>query len=95
MKNEIYIGNLPYSITPGTLAQFLESLGVWVSGEDLRIPRMKDGPHAGSSRGFAFAALENEKQVIRAVGASGTVLAGREIIIKRAVFGAPKRKDLI
>jgi len=89
MSNEvnmnIYVGNLPYSITEEDLKQAFEAFGKVTS-----VNIIKD-KYSGRSRGFAFVEMPAESEAQSAIdGLNGKELKGRELNISKA---RPRQKD--
>jgi len=76
---KIYVGNLPYSITEGSLqAVFAEHGDV----EEVTIPADRN---TGRSRGFGFVTMPNDDQAKAAIEAlNGMDLDGRAIRVSEA-----------
>jgi RNA recognition motif-containing protein len=75
----IYVGNLPYSITDGELRETFTQLG------EVSLVNLITDRYTGESKGFAFVEMENNSQADAAIkGLNGTNLKGRNITVNQA-----------
>lgn len=75
MQNQLFIGNLSFRADETDLGELLAAEGFEVVQVHIVADRM-----SGASRGFAFATLKTEEDVIKAVEKlSGKILYGRAI----------------
>ena len=76
---ELYVGNLPQTITSQRLRELFEQYGS-VSSVDI----MKDR-RTGESRGFGFVVMDDPRSANRAIaGISRTAIAGHALRVERA-----------
>ena len=75
----IYIGNLPYTITEDALKQAFEEFGE-VSSVKIIIDRI-----TGKSKGFGFVDMPNDAEAEQAIaGINGKEFDGRTVIVNQA-----------
>ena len=75
----IYIGQLPYSVTKEELREMFEQYGE-VSSLNLIIDK-----YSGQSKGFGFVEMPNNAEADKAIkGLNKTMLKGREIKVNQA-----------
>jgi RNA recognition motif-containing protein len=75
----IYVGNLPYSVTDGDLRETFSRFGE-VSQVNLITDKF-----TGESKGFAFVDMTNNSQADAAIkGLNGTDMKGRNITVNQA-----------
>jgi RNA recognition motif-containing protein len=75
----IYVGNLPYSITDGELRETFTQFG------EVSLVNLITDRYTGESKGFAFVEMENNSQADAAIkGLNGTNLKGRNITVNQA-----------
>lgn len=85
MTKKLYVGNLSYSVTRGTLEELFSSVGE-VTSVDLITDRM-----TGRSRGFAFVEMADSTAAQQAIEQlNGRVLNERAIKVAEA---RPRRED--
>jgi RNA recognition motif-containing protein len=79
MGTRLYVGNLPFSVTPEALRQAFSS-----SGEVTDVHIVSDR-QTGQSRGFAFVTMGNVQEAAAAMGAmNGATLDGRALRVNEA-----------
>lgn len=79
MKNKLYVGNLPYSMTNDSLKQMFAEFGEIVDA------RIITDRHSGRSKGFGFVEFANEADAQKAIDAKhGTDVEGRNIVVNVA-----------
>lgn len=81
-QSQIYVGNLPYRLREQELRSQFEKYG------DVRQIRIVKNRATGRSKGFAFVTYKNSNQAQQALGAHGTQLQGRSLVVRIA-----KKKD--
>ena len=75
----IYVGNLPYSITDSELREAFSSFG-----EVARVNLITD-KFSGESKGFGFVEMDNNSEGDAAIkGLNGTDMKGRNITVNQA-----------
>jgi RNA recognition motif-containing protein len=75
----IYVGNLPYSVTDGDLRETFSRFG-----EVAQVNLITD-KFTGESKGFAFVDMTNNSQADAAIkGLNGTDMKGRNITVNQA-----------
>jgi RNA recognition motif-containing protein len=75
----IYVGNLPYSVTDGDLRETFSRFG-----EVAQVNLITD-KFTGESKGFAFVDMSNNSQADAAIkGLNGTDMKGRNITVNQA-----------
>ena len=75
----IYVGNLPYSVTDADLRQTFSRFG-----EVSQVNLISD-KFSGESKGFGFVEMENNSQADTAIKAlNGTDMKGRNITVNQA-----------
>jgi RNA recognition motif-containing protein len=76
MAKELFVGNLTYSVTEGTLQQMLEPHGTVQSAQ---IITDRD---TGRSKGFGFVKMNNDSEARAAIAAlNGTEVDGRTLTV--------------
>jgi RNA recognition motif-containing protein len=75
MSIKIFLGNLNFELSERELTDYLTPYGL-----DGEVTIVRD-PHSGRSRGFAYAAVHDEKAILDLDGAP---LNGRRLHVKRA-----------
>jgi RNA recognition motif-containing protein len=81
----IYVGNLPYSITEDSLRSLFEQFGE-VSSTKVVVDQM-----TGRSKGFAFVDMPDESEGDAAIEKlNGHELEGRTIVVNKAKPRAPR-----
>jgi RNA recognition motif-containing protein len=84
----IYIGQLPYSVTKEELREMFEQYGE-VSSLNLIIDK-----YSGQSKGFGFVEMPNNAEADKAIkGLNKTMLKGREIKVNQAEERRNKKKS--
>lgn len=92
MASKLYVGNLPHSVTDGTLNSFVTDAGFKVASAIVVMDKM-----SGQSRGFGFVELAEGEDMQRAIGSlNGADLGGRPLTVnearpQRTGFSGPKR----
>lgn len=80
----IYIGNLSYDVSDGTLNELFASHGNVVSAKVIT------DQESGRSRGFGFVEMSSDSEAQGAIEAlNGTEFSGRQIVVSEA---RPKRQ---
>lgn len=80
MATNLFVGSLPFSITEDTLQQLFSQYG---QVQSVKIIKDK---YTGSSRGFGFVEMSNEKETQEAIAKlNGHNLEGRNIVVKEAL----------
>jgi len=75
----IYVGNLPYSVTDGDLRETFSNFG------DVAQVNLITDKFTGESKGFAFVDMTNNSQADAAIkGLNGTDMKGRNITVNQA-----------
>lgn len=81
MTKTIYVGNLPWSMTPVDLEEKFASR----TGVEVKNCRIITDRETGRSRGFGFVEVESEEELAKVIETmNGTDLGGREIIVNEA-----------
>jgi RNA recognition motif-containing protein len=76
MAKELFVGNLTYSVTEGTLRQMFEPHGTVQSAQIIT-----DGD-TGRSKGFGFVKMNNDSEAREAIAAlNGTEVDGRTLTV--------------
>lgn len=79
MKNKLYVGNLPYSMTSDSLKQMFSEFGEIVDA------RIITDRQSGRSKGFGFVEFANEADAQKAIDAKhGNDVEGRNIVVNVA-----------
>jgi RNA recognition motif-containing protein len=82
----IFVGNLPYSLTDEELKEAFDPFGAVDSA------RVITDPYSGRSRGFGFVEMTDEREGEAAVqGLNGKELKGRPLTVDRARPKEPRR----
>ncbi len=85
MNNNLYVGNLPYSLEKEDLQRFFEEVGPVNSAHIIK------DKTSGRSKGFGFVEMSSEEDARKARELfNGKELGGRNIIINEA---QPKKKE--
>jgi RNA recognition motif-containing protein len=75
----IYVGNLPYSVTDSDLRETFSRFG------DVSQVSLVTDRFSGESKGFGFVEMDNNSQADAAIkGLNGTDLKGRNITVNQA-----------
>ena len=75
----IYVGNLPYTVTSGDLEELFAEYGQVVSANVIT------DKHSGKSKGFGFVELDSEESGNKAIDElNGKEMDDREIIVNQA-----------
>jgi RNA recognition motif-containing protein len=75
----IYVGNLPYSVTDADLRETFTQYG------DVSNVQLISDKFTGESKGFGFVEMDNNSQADAAIKAlNGTALKGRNITVNQA-----------
>jgi RNA recognition motif-containing protein len=75
----IYVGNLPYSITDADLRDAFAQFG------DVSTVQLISDKFTGESKGFGFVEMTNNSQADAAIkGLNGTAMKGRNITVNQA-----------
>ena len=86
----IFVGNLPYSLTDEELKEAFDPFGTVDSA------RVITDPYSGRSRGFGFVEMTDEREGEAAVeGLNGKELKGRPLTVDRARPKEPRRPPLV
>ncbi len=87
--SKIYVGNLPFSATEGTLENFISEFGFAV--DEVHIIR---DMHSGRSKGFGFVTLSESVDGDEAISTlDGKSLDGRTLRVDRAREKRPGRNQ--
>jgi RNA recognition motif-containing protein len=79
MGNRLYVGNLPFSVTPDALRAAFASSGTVT---DVHIVNDRE---TGQSRGFGFVTMGDANEAAAAIGAmNGAMLDGRALRVNEA-----------
>ncbi|MCX5750434.1 MAG: RNA-binding protein [Candidatus Saganbacteria bacterium] len=82
MAKSLYVGNLPWSVTPEEL---LEKFGEFGKVSDARILKEKE---TGRAKGFGFVEMSDDAEAVRAIDAmNGFNWGGRNIVVNEARTG--------
>lgn len=80
MAKNLFVGNLPYSVTDDALGQLFAQFG-----QVQTVNVIKDR-YTGSSRGFAFVEMTTEEEAQKAIEKlNGYNLEGRAMVVKEAL----------
>lgn len=80
MATKLYVGNLPHSVTTGTLNEFVTKAGFQVASAVVVTDKM-----SGQSRGFGFVELVNNAEMQQAIGSlNGRDFDGRALTVNEA-----------
>jgi cold-inducible RNA-binding protein len=80
MASKLYVGNLPFSATDGSLSDFVTNAGFSVASAIVIRDKM-----TGDPRGFGFVELADGEDVQRAIGVlNGQKLEGRTLTVNEA-----------
>lgn len=83
----IYIGNLPYSVTEDVLRAMFSEFG------DLETVKVITDRNTGQSKGFGFIDMPSNSEADKAIKAlNGKAVDGRNIKVKPADSGGKKNK---
>ena len=75
----IYVGNLPYSVTDADLREVFSRFG------EVSSVHLISDKYSGESKGFGFVEMDNNSQADTAIKAlNGTDLKGRNITVNQA-----------
>ena len=79
MGNKLYVGNLPYSVRDGDLAQAFGQFGNVTSA---KVMMERD---TGRSKGFGFVEMGSDAEAQSAIqGMNGQALGGRNLVVNEA-----------
>lgn len=78
MKNKLYVGNLPYSVTRDDLTDFFSQYGTVTS------TNVVEDRETGRSKGFAFVEFETEQSAEAALAANDVEMGGRKMRVNLA-----------
>lgn len=79
MKNNLFIGSLPYDVTDAQLEKHFQKAGK-VSSAKVIVDRA-----TGQGKGFGFVEMSTEEEAKKAIQElNGTTLSGRAIVVKEA-----------
>lgn len=79
MGNKLYVGNLPYSVRDGDLAQAFSAFGAVTSA---KVMMERD---TGRSKGFGFVEMGSDEEAQAAIeGMNGQSLGGRNVVVNEA-----------
>lgn len=79
MSKNIYVGNLPYSVTDQELEELFKPFGAVTSA------RVISDKYSGQSKGFGFVEMEEAKEAQAAIEAlNGKEMGGRAITVNEA-----------
>ncbi|OGG08906.1 hypothetical protein A2154_02895 [Candidatus Gottesmanbacteria bacterium RBG_16_43_7] len=82
MSNYIFIGNIPFEIDEGTLSDFIRHTGT----KPVSVRVMRD-TYSGRSRGFGFAAFENEQEAqIASQALHRQPIMDRLLVVNRSIL---------
>lgn len=86
---KLFIGNIPFSVSEGTLEAFIQEFGVGV--REVKIIRDLQSQR---SKGFGFAVLDEEQDLDEAISAlNSKTLEGRTLRVDRAHERGARRSD--
>jgi RNA recognition motif-containing protein len=75
----IYVGNLPYSVTDADLRETFGQFG------DVSTVQLISDKYTGESKGFGFVEMDNNSQADAAIkGLNGSAMKGRNITVNQA-----------
>jgi RNA recognition motif-containing protein len=75
----IYVGNLPYSVTDADLRETFGQFG------DVSTVQLISDKYTGESKGFGFVEMANNSQADAAIkGLNGSAMKGRNITVNQA-----------
>ncbi len=84
-KNKLYVGNLPFTINDGTLAEMFAEFG------DVSEAKVITDKFSGRSKGFGFVTFANEEDAAKAIEAmNGKDTEGRPLTVNVAKPMAPR-----
>lgn len=84
-KNKLYVGNLPFTINDGTLAEMFAEFG------DVSEAKVITDKFSGRSKGFGFVTFANEEDAAKAIEAmNGKDVEGRPLTVNVAKPMAPR-----
>ena len=75
---KLYVGNLPYETTDGTLAEMFAKFG---TPDSAKVITDRD---TGRSKGFGFVEFSNADQAKQALSLDGTSVGGRSLKVNEA-----------
>lgn len=79
MGNKLYVGNLPYAVRDGDLAQAFSTFGAVISA---KVMMERD---TGRSKGFGFVEMGSDAEAQAAIeGMNGQPLGGRNVVVNEA-----------
>ncbi len=79
MGNRLYVGNLPFTATTGTLREAFAASG------DVTDVHIVTDRESGQSRGFGFVTMGNANEAVNAIAAmNGATLEGRTLRVNEA-----------
>ena len=79
MGNKLYVGNLPYSVRDGDLAQ---AFGQYGNVTSAKVMMERD---TGRSKGFGFVEMGSDAEAQSAIqGMNGQALGGRNLVVNEA-----------
>jgi RNA recognition motif-containing protein len=85
MGNKLYVGNLPYSATDGSLQSLFAQAGTVVSAKIIT------DAETGRSKGFGFVEMSSEQEAADAITKlNGTELEGRQVTVSEAKPQKPR-----
>jgi len=85
-ENKIYIGNIDYEITEEELKEIIKKKGF--DAQNVNIIRDK---FSGRSKGFGFAAFENDEQAQKAIDSlDGHEVKSRKLKVNKALRREPR-----
>ena len=87
MENNIYVGNLPYSINESGLEEEFASCG------EVEQVNLITDRETGRSKGFGFITFTTPEAVTAAIEKNGIELDGRKIRVSQAQERAPRRTE--
>ena len=80
MAKNLFVGNLPYTVTEDDLGQLFTKYG------QVQSVKIISDRYSGRSRGFAFVELSSDEEASKAItGLNGHSLEGRNIVVKEAL----------
>ena len=80
MAKNLFVGNLPYSVTDESLTQLFSQYGNLVSANVIK------DKYTGRSRGFAFVEMTTEEEAQKAIASlNGYNIEGRNMVVREAL----------
>ena len=79
VHEQVYVGNLPYRVNHHDLRNFFAKFGTVTEA------RVVKNYRTGRSKGFGFVTFSNGAEANHALGAHGTDLKGRTLVVRLAI----------